>query len=370
MDPREYEFTERILLILGDQLHRWKRINFVFQHHAQRSLLNLPETTSAAPLLEHVQMSTRTWDADSKLTMERIMYSYDSVRSVVVHEFVAQEFVRWERLTTLDASQLACPLDSILNVLKHCPSLRRADLRVVPDAADTPFVRPRRRVHAPCLSSLTLHAERVDLAMFFQCLVVPKLEGLVLRYFSAPRRFDDAQELQCLLLRSTCVLNRFSLKDLTPIRDDERHLSFLQSPPMAFLLELYLQVDMTDRIMQFLTLGSTEDGGLRMLPNLHTMSLKDVRGDHVDDLELYRMVVSRFPGPSPDRNGRYSGSLINAYFHLRVKGHCASPVLPLLVERCRERIDLRIYLDDCADQNTKAGWYTSPPIPGGYLTEG
>jgi hypothetical protein len=42
----------------------------------------------------------------------------------------------------------------------------------------------------------------------------------------------------------------------------------------------------------------------------------------------------------------------------------------LLLERCRDRMDLRIYLDSCGDQNTRVGWYTSPPIPGGYLTEG
>ncbi|KAF7357943.1 hypothetical protein MVEN_00840900 [Mycena venus] len=355
-DPREYELTDKILIILGNHLHRWKRVTFLFHHPTQHSLLNLPEIPSAAPLLEHIQMSTRAWDADSKLTMERIMYSYASVQSVVVHEFLSQEFVPWERLTTLDASQLGCPMDSHLNVLKYCTSLRRAELRVTQDHSDAPFVRPTRRVGVPHLSSLTIHATR--------------LEGLVLRYSSAPHRANDPQALQRLLVRSACVLKRFSFGDAAAIKDDSYHLSFLRSPQMASLLELYLQVDMTDKIMRFLTLGSAEDGRPRLLPNLQTISLKDFRGDHVDDLELYRMVVSRFPGPTPDRNGRYSGSLHRAYFHLRVKGHSDSPVLPLLVERCRERIDLRIYLDSCADQNVKVGWYTSPPIPGGYLTEG
>ncbi|KAF8138012.1 hypothetical protein K438DRAFT_1996458 [Mycena galopus ATCC 62051] len=367
-DPHEYEITDKILLLLGNHLHRWKRVTFLFHHRAQHSFLNFPENPSAAPLLEHIQMSTRAWDADSKLTMERIMYSYASVKSVVVHEFLSQDFLRWEHLTVLDASQLGCPRESHLNVLKHCTSLRRADLRVTQDHIDAPFVRPTRRVRVPCLSSLAVQADRVDLAMFFECLVLPKLEGLVLRYSSTPRRSNDPQALQRLLERSTCVLRRFSLRDAS--KDDGHHLAFLRSPQMASLLELYMQADMSDEIVRFLTLGSTEDGRPRMFPNLQTISLRDMHGDHVDDLELYRIVVSRFPGPSPDRNGRYSGSLLRAYFHLRVKGHSASPVLPLLVERCRERIDLRIYLDSCADRNAKVGWYTSPPIPGGYLTEG
>ncbi|KAF7376673.1 hypothetical protein MSAN_00084300 [Mycena sanguinolenta] len=343
MDAREHELTDKILLILAHQLHRWKRVTFLFTHDAQLSLLNLPDKPSAAPLLEHIHMSTKAWDADNKLAIERIMYSYASVQSVVVHEFLSQEFIRWESLTVLDASQLGCPTESHLSVLEHCASLRRADLRVTQDHVDSPFVRPTRRVHVPCLSSLTIQADRVDLAMFFDCLVLPALEGLVLRYSSTPRRSHDPHALERLVIRSSCVLKRFSLKDA--IKGDAHHLSFLRSPHMASLLELYMQVDMTNNIIRFLTLASTEDedGRPQILPNLQTISLRDMQGDHVDDLELYRMVVSRFPGPGLDRNGRYSGSLIRAYFHLRVKGHSTSPVLPLLVERCRERIDLRIF---------------------------
>ncbi|KAJ6594619.1 hypothetical protein B0H19DRAFT_1096250 [Mycena capillaripes] len=370
-DAREYELTEKILLILGDHLHRWKRITFLFHHHAQRSLLNLPEVPTAAPLLEHIHMSTKAWDVDSKHTLERIMYSYTSIESVVVHKYLSQEFIRWGHLTVLDASQLACPMDSHLDVLKHCTSLRRANLYLTQNHVDTPFVRPTARTRVAHLSSLTVAAERVDLAVFFDRLVLPKLEGLVLKYASSPRRSNDPQALHQFLARSMCVLKRFSVRDVTAVRDDGYHLSFLRSPQMASLVELYMLVDMTDNIMKFLTLGSGErdDPRPRMLPNLQTISLKDVRGDHVDDLELYRMVISRLPAPGRDQNGGRSESLFRAYFHLRVKGHSASQVLPLLLERCRDRIDLRIYLDNCEDRNAKVGWYTSPPIPGGYLTD-
>ncbi|KAJ6526971.1 hypothetical protein DFH09DRAFT_1371512 [Mycena vulgaris] len=368
--PQEHELTDDIIRLLGNHLHRWKRVTFVFYKDTQHSLLSLPEVSSAAPLLEHVQLSVKTWDADSRLAMERIMYSYESVRSIVVHQFMSQDFIEWDRLTVLDSSQLGCPLDSHLNVLKHCPSLRRAEIRCTQDHRGAPFVAPLRRVRLLTLASLTVYADRVDLAPLLDGLFLPKLEGLVFRYTRAPRRVSDPQALRRLLALSACVLKRFSLKDSPTTLDDGHHLSYLTPVSMASLTELYLQVDLTDRILQFLTLGRAEEGTPRVLPHLQTISLKDLRGDHIDDLELYRLVVSRFAGPGPDRNGRYSGALIRAYFHLRLKGHSASPVLPLLVERCRDRLELRIYLDECDDRNAKVGWYTSAPIPGGYLTEG
>ncbi|KAJ7140959.1 hypothetical protein C8R44DRAFT_239315 [Mycena epipterygia] len=368
-DPREYDLTDEILFLLGEHLHRWKRVTFLFYNHAQRSLLNLPEVPAAAPLLEHVQMAVKTWDSDSRLTIERIMYSYASVKSIVVHPLMSQDFLCWERLSVLEAAQLGCPVGNYLKVLAHCPSLRRAEIRCTQDHVDTPFVAPPRRARLPDLYSLTVHADRVDLCPLLDNLILPKLEGLVFRYLQAPRRSNDPQALQRLLARSDCVLQRFSLKDSPTTIDDGYHLAYLLSLQMASLVELYMQVDMTDRIMKFLTLGNIEAGMPRMLPNLRTISLKDYRGDHVDDLELYRMVTSRISGPGPDGNGWCPGSLVRAYFHLRLKGHSASPVLPLLVERCRDRLDMRIYLAECEDRNVQVGWYTSPPIPGGYLAE-
>ncbi|KAJ7466948.1 hypothetical protein FB451DRAFT_1259604 [Mycena latifolia] len=366
-DPREYELTDEILLLLGEQLHRWKRVTFLFYKQTQRPLLSLTGTRIAAPLLEHVHMHVKTWDSHSSLAAERIMYSYDAVQSIVVHEFMSQDFVRWDRLTVLDAAKFGCPPDSYLKVFDHCPSLRRAEIRCTGDDRD---IHPVRRVLVPLLASLTVYADRVDLAPLLDGLMLPKLEGLVLRYAHAPRRSSDPQALWRLLICSACVLKRFSLKDSPATINVSHQLSWLKSPQMASVTELYMQVDLTDDLVKFLTLGSVEDGLPRMLPNLQTISLKDIRGEHIDDLELYRMVVSRFAGPGPDGNVRYSGALRRAYFHLRVKGHSASPVLPLLVERCRERLELRIYLDGCDDLNTRVGWYTSPPIPGGYLTDG
>ncbi|KAJ7497918.1 hypothetical protein B0H11DRAFT_1801328 [Mycena galericulata] len=365
--PREYELTNEILLLLGEHLHRWKRVTFLFYKGTQRALLNLQEVAKAAPLLEHVQLSVRTWDAGDSLTMERILYSYASVKSVVVHPSMTQGFVCWDRLTILDAKQIACSIDSYLDVLRHCTSLHRAEIRCSQDRVNITFVPPSRRarLRLPHLSSLTVVADRVDLRPLLDGLFLPQLEGLVLRYNIAPRRSGDPQALWRLLTCSTCVLKRFSLRDHAANPADYP-ISFLQSPQMASLLELYMQVDLTDKFMKFLTLGNVEDDTPRMLPNLQTISLHDLNGDHIDDLELYRMVVSRLAGPGPRRG---SGILNHAFFSLRLKGHSASAVLPWLVERCRERLNLRIFIDRCEDPNVKVGWYTSPPIPGGYLTE-
>ncbi|KAJ7122008.1 hypothetical protein C8R43DRAFT_50656 [Mycena crocata] len=72
-DPREYELTDEIILLLGEHLRRWKRVTFAFYQHTQRSLLNLPEAPTAAPLLEHVQLGVKSWDPASQLTIERIL---------------------------------------------------------------------------------------------------------------------------------------------------------------------------------------------------------------------------------------------------------------------------------------------------------
>ncbi|KAJ7090880.1 hypothetical protein B0H15DRAFT_837186 [Mycena belliarum] len=369
-DPSEFDLTDEILLLLGNELHRWKRVTFLFHKQTQHPLLSLSGTPTAAPLLEHVHMSVKTWDVASSLAAERIMYSYASVQSVVVHEAMSQGFVRWGHLTVLDAAMLAFPRDNCLDILGHCPSLRRAELRCAQDQGAAPLVIPRHRVVLPHLTSLTLYADRVALAPLMCGILLPKLEGLVLRYAHPPRRLRDPHALGHLLATSACVLQRFSLKDSPTPPDDAHHLAFLALPQMAALTELYLQLDLTDRLVQFLTLGADpDDGRARILPRLHTLSLKAADGPHVDELELYRMVVSRLPVSRPENNGGYSGALRRAYFHLSVKGHSASPVLPLLVERCRERIELRFYLAECDDMEHRPGWYTSPPIPGGYLTD-
>ncbi|KAJ7762527.1 hypothetical protein B0H16DRAFT_1368711 [Mycena metata] len=370
-DPREYELTDTILFLLGNHLHRWKKITFLFHHTAQRSLLTLPESPTAAPLLEHIQLLNSSWDDHSRETMGRILYSYASVKSIVMQRKMAQEFIRWDRLTVLDVADMGAPIRNYLAVLERCQSLRRADIRITTNPGEKPAVPPTRPLHLDDLSSLTIKAELLDLAPFFGCLVLPKLEDLSLNYITAPRQTSDPVSLQRLIRRSECVLKRFNLREDAPVKkNDDHHLSFLRFPAMASLVELCLKIDLTDNIMEFLTLGDAknpDDPRPRWLPNLHTLALKDLRGDHIEDIKLYRMVVSRLPAPTPDRNGRYSAALRRAYFNLRVKDHSSSAVLPVLLERCRERIDLAVYLARCPHRATTFGRYTAPPLAGGFV---
>ncbi|KAJ7632889.1 hypothetical protein FB45DRAFT_517928 [Roridomyces roridus] len=363
--PNEYELADEILLLLGAHLHRWKRITFLFYKDTQEALLNLPENVTAAPLLEHVQLSVKSWEPNEGAMMERILYSYSSVNSVVIHPYVSQEFICWSRLVALDAKQLPCPINSYLHVFRHCPLLQRAEIRCAENGVNARYVPPPRRgrLRLPHLSSFTIHADRVDLRSLFDALILPALEGLVLRYSGSPRRAGDPQALWRLLTCSACVLTRFSLREADQNQDDAHILSFLSSPQMAALKKLYLQVDLTEKIVHFLTLSSVDDATPGMLVNLNTISLLDLQGDHIDDLALYRMVVSRLASP-PARS-----VLRNAFFSLRLKGHWNSALLPWLVERCRGRIDLRIFLAQCEDRDAKVGWYTSAPIAGGYLAD-
>ncbi|KAJ7632893.1 hypothetical protein FB45DRAFT_1057904 [Roridomyces roridus] len=244
-------------------------------------------------------------------------------------------------------------------------SAQRAEIRCAENGVNARYVPPPRRgrLRLPHLSSFTIHADRVDLRPLFDALILPALQGLVLRYSGSPRRAGDPQALWRLLTCSACVLTRFSLREADQNQDDAHILSFLSSPQMAALKKLYLQVDLTEKMVHFLTLPNADDATPGMLVNLNIISLLDLQGDHIDDLALYRMVVSRLASP-PVRS-----VLRNAFFSLRLKGHWNSALLPWLVERCRGRIDLRIFLAQCEDRDAKVGWYTSAPIAGGYLAD-
>ncbi|KAJ7049953.1 hypothetical protein C8F01DRAFT_1068405 [Mycena amicta] len=364
-DPKEYDLTEQIITRLARDLHRWYRITFFFALDPQRSLLLLPRNPDAAPLLQHIHLATNdNWERESKLKAEKILHSYRSLNSVVVHPSLTQIHIPWSRLTELDTNQMGSPVTSYLAVLRLCRSLTRAEFRIARDPPTAPFVRPALRLCIPKLSSLTLHLDRTDAAPLLDCLVLPALEGLVLRYTRAYRHNNDPNALRLLLARSGpgCILKRFSLQDNPRMRDPDSsyHLSFLRSPQMAGLVELYMRIDLCGDVLRFLTLGSEEDPAPRNLANLEVLSLADIAGTHLEDLELYRMVVSRLGVKQPLRG---------AFFHLCLQGHSDSRVLPLLFERCRNRIELKVYLAPCEDRHATSGWYKSQPIPGGYLTD-
>ncbi|KAF7315951.1 hypothetical protein MIND_00111900 [Mycena indigotica] len=365
-DPDEHGLTEEIIKRFSSQLYRWYRITLFFSLHTQKSMLLLPDKPDSAPLLQHIHLATNDdWDRESKLKTEKILHSYSALKSLVIHPSTLQVHIHWNRLTELDTTQVGSPVANYITVLKLCRNLITAELRITPDSLDAPFVRPYHRVSLPRLKSFAIHFDHTDAAPLLDCLVLQALEGFALRYTRSHRRSNDANALRQLLARSgpSCVLKRFALQDNPRTRDHTaaHHLAFLQSPQMHGLIELALQIDLCDDVFRFLTLGSVEDGTPRNLPNLEIVSLKDVSGDHVEDLELYRMVVSRLGQKTP---------LYGAVFNLCLNGHSESRILPLLFERCRNsRVQLKVYLASCEDANSTSGWYTSEPIPGGYLTD-
>ncbi|KAF7331233.1 hypothetical protein MKEN_00000200 [Mycena kentingensis (nom. inval.)] len=363
--PNEAEFTERVLELFGAQFHRWRRVTFFFTRHAPQALLRLPTIPNSAPLLQHVHLvANEHWSDADKHKVERILHARPSLISITLHASTTQKSIPWIQLTELDTNQMGCAVVHYVAVLRLCRSLTRVELRILPDAPDAPFIRPSLRAALPKLESLTVHLDHADVAPLLDCLVAPALKSLVLRYRRAFRQSNDPHALHLLLQRSGagCILRRFCLADTPRTREPDSgyYLAFLQSPQMVGLTELSLNVELSDAIMRFLTLGAPEDGPgtPRFLPALETIALSDLTGEHHDDLELYRMVVSRLGRP-----------LRSAYFHLCLKGHSSSPVLPLLFERCWEKLDLRVYLAPCDDAHSSSGWYKAEPIPGGYLTD-
>ncbi|KAJ7249302.1 hypothetical protein C8J57DRAFT_688060 [Mycena rebaudengoi] len=370
-DEQEFELTDEILTLLTEHLHRWRRIQFLFQDDVQPSLLALPVgRPRAAPLLEHVELHVGTWlDSTSAITVQRTLYSYLRVRSVVLVPTTSQIWLPWARLTDLEVNGFSSGTDTYSKVFGCCPLLRSASIICQDiDSVDTARVSPPRRLSH--LTSLRAVSHRTDLQPLFNGLILPKLKKLTLIYASAPRRANDPLALEQMLTRSACALERLEITDIAQTRHDDCIISYLHAPALESLVELALHVDMNDSLLKFLTLGSDEDGRPRALPNLRSIALKDSRGDHLTDLALYCMVVSRLVDINNPDPSRYSTALRSADFNVRLKGHHTSPVLPLLVERCRDHFELYIYLQGCDDPRAKEGRYTSPPLFGGYLTEG
>ncbi|KAF7322229.1 hypothetical protein MKEN_00747600 [Mycena kentingensis (nom. inval.)] len=349
--PNEAEFTERVLELFGAQLHRWRRVTLFFTRHAPQALLRLPTIPNSAPLLQHVHLVTNEhWSDADKLKAERILHGRPSLTSITLHASTTQKWAV-RSFTTLPSSASAA----------SSPASSSASFPTLPTRHSCG---PPCAQRCPNFESLTVHLDHADVAPLLDCLVAPALKSLVLRYRRAFRQSNDPHALHLLLLRSGagCILRQFCLADTPRTRepDSAYYLAFLQSPQMVGLTELSLNVELSNALMRFLTLGALEDGPgtPRFLPALETLALSDPTGEHHDDLELYRMVVSRL--------GR---TLRSAYFHLCLKGHSSSPVLPLLFERCREKLDLRVYLAPCDDVRSATGWYKAKPIPGGYLTD-
>jgi len=146
----------------------------------------------------------------------------------------------------------------------------------------------------------------------------------------------DAQSLHALLERSSCPLDVFSLSETARMWDDARHMAFLQTPHLASITDLELHVDMTDKIVEFLTY---DDGAQQQLPNLTYLALRDRRGEHISNDKLAAMLSSRAPASNSTADS--SPALLRvADMQLRLAGH-AYPQL------CRDSLELRLELLNC-----------------------
>ncbi|KAJ7162268.1 hypothetical protein C8R46DRAFT_1193987 [Mycena filopes] len=326
----EHDSTDQIFGLLLPQLHRWQTVDFIFKTDTQQSLLSIPQDEAVA--LEHVALHLDSWDCTGAESLQFVLYSRPSVRSVHLSPASSRRDVAWSQLTHLDADP-ECTLETCLGILAACPTLSSAKLTssAQPDWTHVPFTHADQYLTLPSLVDLTIKASRVDLTPFFNRLTLPALRSLTLEYCHVPRALPDQQALHALLERSSCALEAFSLHETARIRDDQRHISFLRSPSMASLTDLELKVDMTDEIVKFLTLGSGETASL---PNLTALALADCRGDHISDELLVALLSSRAPSTSPI-------SLRSADLQLRLTGHTHP------VDLDRDNLELRLELLNC-----------------------
>ncbi|KAJ7633460.1 hypothetical protein DFH06DRAFT_692595 [Mycena polygramma] len=328
----EHELTDDIFLLLLPHLRRWQTIDFMFKTDAQISLACLPADELVA--LEHVSVHTDSWDTTNAESLQSVLYSRPSIRSVHLMAASSQRDVPWKQLTHLEVDA-ECTIETCLGILSSCSALSSARITcsAQPDWAPTPFNHPELYLTLPSLVDLSIKASRIDLAPFLDRLTLPALRSLALEYCHVPREMPDPHSLHALLERSSCALGAFSLHETTRIPDDKRHIAFLQGPHLASLTDLELKVDMTDDIVKLLTLTAET---APHLPQLTDIALRDYRGDHISDEVLVGMLSSRL---APD------ATLRSAELQLRLASH-AKFVLP--VDECRRNdLELRFELLNC-----------------------
>ncbi|KAJ7785462.1 hypothetical protein B0H14DRAFT_309760 [Mycena olivaceomarginata] len=337
----EHELTDEIFALLIPHLSRWQTVDLIFKTDTQQSLLSIPGPEAVA--LEHVALHVDSWDTAGAESLQSTLYARPSVRSVHLLSAPAcnQHHVPWAQLIHLDAIALECTPDTCLALLASCPALSSAKftLSAQPDWAPAPFSHPEPHLTLPSLLDLSLKASRIDLAPLFSRLTLPALRTLALDYAYVPHTAldcdSDPQALHALLTRSACALDVFSLAETARTHaTPDRHIGFLQTPLLRSVKELELRVDMADELIRFLTFGS--EGGSDDEPgpfsNLTGLVLRDIRGDHICDDALRRMLGSRF------------GGLRSAELQLRVKSHCKNFGVECGL---RDNLDLRFELLNC-----------------------
>ncbi|KAF8138013.1 hypothetical protein K438DRAFT_1880928 [Mycena galopus ATCC 62051] len=320
----EHDLTDEIFTLLLPHLSRWQTVDLIFKADTQASLVSISRDEAIA--LEHVALHVDSWDCAGAESIQSALYSLPSIRSVHLSPASHQHQVPWKQLTHVEA-ELECSLDTCLSLLASAPALSSAKFTcsAQPDWAPAPFTHSEKYLTLPSLVDLSLKASRIDLTQFFNRITLPAIRALALEYSHVPRAMPDHQALHDLLDRSSCALETFSLHETARMRDVQRHITYLQTPLLASLTELELQVDMTDEIVDFLTLGTE---GAPQLPNLRGIALRDCRGDHISDEVLLRMLSSRMSSRPSILN---TTLLRSAELRLRLTSH-TNFVLP--VDEC------------------------------------
>ncbi|KAG5716089.1 hypothetical protein E4T56_gene10909 [Termitomyces sp. T112] len=278
-NPPQNPVTPHIMELLTAHAYRWKSIDFEFSLQISSILQNLP--LGSFKILESVKLRSRratnvrfdglpplvkVWDLfhaspSFHAAQYEMEYVHDKLRDIP-----------WSRLTFVDVK---IAMDQLFEILPDCQNLvelrytdpkscyaaRALPEREEPPAPLTPVVLPSLRHLSMTVSSPPDEA--------FRNLTLPMLASVHIRQNNIWLARPDPIEFTNLLMRSQCTLKQFSYYALGSPVAEEILSEMLGSPFMSSVVDLVVEVRVTDRFAEWMM----TDSGKAALPQLETFTL-------------------------------------------------------------------------------------------------
>ncbi|ESK84488.1 hypothetical protein Moror_6168 [Moniliophthora roreri MCA 2997] len=308
--------TQKIITLAMKHLRRWKKVLFSFLSvESITSLSDLPADPTAAPALEHVEISTGTcFDPEVTTKFWESIFTYPSARRTIwtspdiddITYFPCIPGDHWERLTHITAPFVLD--DDLLDCLSRCNALEVLQIEDLIDA--TCPLRPRESITLPSLHTFKARGEGTVINRLLDYLTLPSVHDL-----DANLLFGGGlQSWIDLFHRSSCHLSRMKVILDEETSEKELH-SLLSSSSMTELEGLCAAFYGMDTILVQKLICTTDNA---ILPILERLELRLVS---CEDGLLSRMMESRRASLKyvdivhyPPGYGNRSPSTDSAYF--------------------------------------------------------
>lgn len=270
--PKDHGATDEILLLLIEQVHRWKRIYFHFASTAQQPLLTLP---LGAPIsLESAYVNTWNWEHTSADRFWKVLHSTPSLRHAKWASYTKglPSHVPWAQLTDITVYH-GLSVEECISILRGCQHLVAFRIHAV--WAYDSLIDPHGPLILPQLQHLSFLGH-VESTPFFNRLTLPSLTSLEITN-THPHHYDERRSCSSfrdLLNRSACQLKKFCFSN--PGINENDLYEYLSAPQMLSLQELELDVPITDRTMISLTSDNEGVACSHLLPNLEAISIEEI----------------------------------------------------------------------------------------------